>query len=168
MIEFGVLLAADAEKAEVDQPHRCGSHTITIEMRTTQVPRGGRPQIRQRTCEPEHVCELLNLPLLPPHGVVAILGPPSAVDTRGLYVTQGVRRDPDVLPGRWDTERSNALERCDVRDRCAGGISVMNALGASFANDPGGVRVAAREARDGGVVGGCSHTQKTVGSCLMI
>jgi len=44
MIELGVLLAAYAEKAEVDQPDRGGSHPITIEIGTTQVPRGSRPQ----------------------------------------------------------------------------------------------------------------------------
>src|ERR1700722_7454815 len=168
MIELGVLLTADAEKPEVDQPHRGGGHPITIEMRTAQVLRGGRPQVRQRACEPEHMRELLSLPLLPPHRVVAILGPAPAVDARGLDVTKGIGRGPDVLPGWRDTERSNALQRCDVRDPRTGGIPVVNALGTLFANDPRGVRVTARQAWNGGAGGGCSHTQGTRVSSLII
>ena len=90
--------------------------------------------------------ELLNLTLLPPHLVVAVLGPAPAVDASGLDVAKGVRRDPDVVPGRRDTEGTDALQRCDVCDQSAGGIAIAKPFCARFARDPGGVRVTACEA----------------------
>src|SRR5580704_11549625 len=109
MVELCVLLAADAKKAEVDQPHRGGSHSVMIEVRMAQVLHSGCPQLRQRASEAHHVRELLHLTLLPPHLVVAVLGPASAVNAGGLDVAKGVGRDPDVLPGWRDTEGTDPL-----------------------------------------------------------
>src|ERR1700691_5080178 len=106
MIELGVLLAANAKKAEVDEPHRGGGHPVMIELRMAQVLRGGCPQLRQRASKAQHMRELLSLTLLTPHLVVAVLGPASAVDAGGLDVAKGVGRDPDVLPCRRDAERT--------------------------------------------------------------
>jgi len=119
-------------------------------VRVAQVFRGGCPQLRERASEAQHMRELLSLALLSPHLVVAVLGPASAVDAGGLDVAKRVGRDPDVLPGWRDAQRTDALESRVVRDRRARGIAVVKAFGSPFADDAGSVRVATCEARNGG------------------
>ena len=124
MVQLGILLAPDAEQAEVDQPDGAGHDTVPVEAAALQVLQGGRPQRRERAGEPQHVSKLLGVSLLSPQLVVAVLGPASAVHAGGLDVSQRVRRDPDVRPGGRDRQRADAPQRLGVRDIRARRVAV--------------------------------------------
>ena len=86
VIELGVLLPADPEQAEIDQPDRGRGHALAVEVVAAEIGHYGRPQPGQRAGEPQHVPELLGVALLAPHLVIAVLGPAPAVDARSLDV----------------------------------------------------------------------------------
>ena len=143
VIEFGVLLPADPEQAEVDQPDRGRGHAVAVEVAAAEVGHRGGPQRGQRAGEPQHVRELLGVALLTPHLVVAVLGPAPAVDARGLDVAQRVGRDPDVLPGRRDAEGTDACSVSAARDLRAGGIAIAEPAADPVSGNPRPVRVTA-------------------------
>jgi hypothetical protein len=66
MVKLGVLLAADAKQAEVDQPDDAGRDAVPAEIAALQVVQGGGPQRRQRVGKPQHVREFLGIALLSP------------------------------------------------------------------------------------------------------
>src|ERR1700730_8425939 len=110
VVQLGVLLAADTEQAEVDQPDSAGGDTVAMQAAALQVVYGGRPQRGQRAGEPQHVSELLGVALLSPQPVVQVLGPAPAIHAGRLDVAERVRRDPDVLPGGRDPQRADAVQ----------------------------------------------------------
>ena len=112
-----------------------GLDAVTIETTARQVRHGGRPQRGQNAGEPQHVKEFLSVALFAPLLVVAVLGPAPAVHAGGLDVPQRVRRDPDVLPGRWDRQRTDALQYLPLRDLCARRVAVPETFAAPFAGD---------------------------------
>ena len=91
MIQFGVPLSADAEEAEVDEPDRARGHAVLVEPAAFEVVHGGRPERGQGAGEPQHVRELLRVPLLAPGLVIAVLGAAPGVDAGGLDVPQRIR-----------------------------------------------------------------------------
>src|SRR6266446_9363116 len=86
VVQLGVLLAADAKQAEIDQPDSASGDTVPIQAAALQVLHGGRPQRRQSAGEPQHVSELLGVALVSPQRVVDVLGPAPAVHAGGLDV----------------------------------------------------------------------------------
>jgi hypothetical protein len=90
VVQLGVALAADAEQAQVEQPHRGRGDPVPAQMALAQVGHGGLAELRQGQGEPEHVVELLLVPVLTPPVVVAVLGAAPGVDAGGLDVAQRV------------------------------------------------------------------------------
>jgi hypothetical protein len=90
VVQLGVPLAADAEQAQVDEADRGGGHPVPAQVPVAQVRHGGLAQRRQSQREPEHVVELLLVPVLAPPVVVAVLGAAPGVDAGGLDVAQRI------------------------------------------------------------------------------
>ncbi len=150
MVQLGVLLAADAEQAEVDQPDGAGDDAVPVEVAALQVLQGGRPQRGERAGEPQHVGELLGVSLLSPELVVAVLGPAPAVHAGGLDVSQRVRRDPDVRPGGRDGQRADARQRLGVRNIRARRIAVPETLSGLDPRDARTSQITAHQPRNRG------------------
>ena len=143
MVQLGVLLPADAKQPEVDQAHGACGHPITVQVAAAEISHGGRPQRGQRGGELEHVRELLGVALLTPQLVVEVLGPSPAVYARGLDMTERVWRDPNVLPGRRNGERTDPPQCLGVRDILTQGIAVPKAFSGRLTADPRTARFAA-------------------------
>jgi hypothetical protein len=90
MVQLGVLLAAEAEQAEVDQPDSAGRDAVAGEVATLQVRHGGSPKPGQGAGEPQHMRELLSVALLSPQRVVDVLRPAPAVYADRLHVAERV------------------------------------------------------------------------------
>ena len=145
MVQLGVPLSADAEQAEVDQPDHAGEDPVPFQAPAPQVLHGPVPQCGQRAGEPEHVRELLIVPLRTPHRVLEVLQAAFAVRARGLDVAQRIRGDPDVLPGRRDPERADPLQRLLAGQLRARRVQVPEAAGFPDPRKARAVRVTARE-----------------------
>ena len=69
-----VLLAADPEHADVEQPHRAGQHALMVNAVGLQVSREPSSQLRQRLRPNRSILlELLPVAMLAPEGVVEVL-----------------------------------------------------------------------------------------------
>ena len=143
VVQLGVALAADAEQAQVDEAHRGRRHPVPAQAAPVQVVQGLLAQPGQGQGEPEHVRELLGVPLLAPPVVVAVLGPAPGVDPGGLDVTPRVGRDPHVAPGGREHQRGDPPQRARIGDQRAGRVPVPETVRALLAGEAGAARVAA-------------------------
>src|SRR3954471_825164 len=105
-----VLLAADAEGAEVQQPDGGGEHSFPVQSAGTQGCGHGVPYVGQLLGDLQHALVLLGVPPGPPRVVVAVLPAAGGVDTGGLDVPVRPGTDPDVAPGRRDREAADPVE----------------------------------------------------------
>src|SRR5205085_12598312 len=133
-VAVGVLLAADAEEAAVEQSHR--ARELAPPSPLAQVACSDLAKPRQRAREREHLVELLLVAPLPPALVVPVLTAARSIRADGLQMPIRVGADPDVLPCRRDRERADALERLGVVDASAGGVDVNESPPAPAADDP--------------------------------
>jgi hypothetical protein len=95
---LGVLLAADAEEAAVEQSHRAGENALARKTFASEVPCRSAADAGESPGELEHVVELLAVAAGAPPVVVAVLPPAGGVRADGLQVPVGVGADPDVCP----------------------------------------------------------------------
>src|SRR4051812_42212585 len=107
---LGVLLAADAEGAEVQQPDGGGEHSFPVQAAGTQGCAYGVPYIGKLLGDLQHALVLLGVPPGAPRVVVAVLPAAGGVDTGGLDVPVRPGADPDVAPGRRDREAADPVE----------------------------------------------------------
>src|SRR3954462_5399942 len=105
-----VLLAADAEGAEVQQPDGGGEHSFPVQSAGTQGCGHGVPYVGKLLGDLQHALVLLGVPPGPPRVVVAVLPAAGGVDTGGLDVPVRPGTDPDVAPGRRDREATDPVE----------------------------------------------------------
>ena len=80
---------------------------------------------------------LLLVPAVLPVGVVKILPSACHVGSHRLQMAIGERRDPDVLPGRWNHQGIDALSDSLVGHRRTIGIQIGPAFPSAPAGDPG-------------------------------
>src|SRR4051794_11770662 len=124
LVLLRVALAADPEEPEVQKPHRAGQDTLANQSPALEVGVEPIAERGQPAGEVEHAIELQLVPALTPDVVVAVLLSPGGVDAGRLDVPAWMRTDPDVLPGRRDCQRADALEDLSVADRNAVRIAV--------------------------------------------
>jgi hypothetical protein len=117
LVLAGVLLAADAEEAEVEQPHGAGQHPGAAEVRgRLQVgddPLAGSGEPRGELEDP---VVLGQVPLDAPGVVVAVLPAALGVHAGGLDVPVRDRADPHVLPRGRQDELGDPLQDGGVVD----------------------------------------------------
>ena len=152
VVQLGVPFPADAEQAQVEQAHGAGRHPVPVQVPAAHVPQGRLAQPGQRQREPEHVRELLLVPVLAPPVVVAVLGPVPAIDPGGLDVAERVGRDPHLLPRGRQDQGADPLERFRRGDRRAGRIPVGEAVRGLLPGDARPARITAMQPGHGGLV----------------
>ena len=101
--------------------------TDTLGVSEPEISRETGPERRQAGAEAEETLELLTLLRRPVPLVVQVLAAPGRVRPRRLEPCSGVRRDPDVGPGRRDGEAADALERVLVGYLPSAGVDVAEA-----------------------------------------
>ena len=79
----------------------------------------------------------LLIPAVLPVGMVKILASTRHVGSHRLQMAIGERRDPDVLPGRWNHQGIDALSDSLVGHRRTIGIQIGPAFASAPAGDPG-------------------------------
>ena len=104
-VVVGVLLAADPEEPEVEQPEGRAQGPFTRHAREREVIGDDGASTRQAGGELQHPFELRLVTSLAPCRVVEVLPSTSVVGTGRLEVTVGERADPDVPPRRWNRQR---------------------------------------------------------------
>ena len=115
-VAFGVLLAADPEKAPVEQPRRAGEQPLPRQPALLEVAPDGGPELGQRARELDHALELFAVPLRAPDRVVEVLQPSGRVAARGLEMTVRPGTDlrrrstPVVSPGPGDARAARGLQ----------------------------------------------------------
>ncbi|MDP9344175.1 MAG: hypothetical protein M3P44_00340, partial [Actinomycetota bacterium] len=90
LVAHGVVLAADAEEAAVEQARSRRTDVVEGQVPRRQVCVHARTQLGERAGEDDHVVELLEVAPLAPALVVEVLLAPGGVDARGLDVAAGV------------------------------------------------------------------------------
>jgi hypothetical protein len=134
---LGVLLAADAEQADVEQPRGARANALTggllglLERRPHP-----RPQPRQRPREVLHLPELLALTLFTPDRAVQVLRAPGRVDSGRLQVPVRIRADPHLAPRRRDRQRLDSPDSVLVADALPVDVEVDEAAPAAQSTEP--------------------------------
>src|SRR5579862_1218274 len=106
-----VLLAADTEHADVEQPDGGGEHSFSLKVvGPLELASQTSAKPWQLVGELEHPLELRAIAVLAPPLVVQVLPAARGVDAGGLKVTRRVGADPHILPSRRDHEIANARE----------------------------------------------------------
>src|SRR4029079_15956102 len=149
LVLLGVLLAADAKEAPVEQPHRACEDALAARLSGAELPAARRARLRQRPGEVEHLLELLAVAPEAPLVVVAVLLPPTRIRADRLDVAVRQRADPDVLPGGRDRKRLNSRERLGIVEASAAGIQIREAAAAADAANSGRRAVRAAQSRHG-------------------
>ena len=124
---FGVAVGARAKSGLVDEPDGERARPVALVALATQISRSSGPDHRKSLGEVKKPVELRLLLRCPVPWVVAVLLPLGGVDARGLDMRARVRRDPDVLPGRRDDERSDASELLRITYLRSGRVDVAEA-----------------------------------------
>ena len=104
----GVVLPADPEEPEVEQPERARQHPAPGEAGGVQLTGDGSAGRRQAPSHLEHPGVLLAVTVLAPLRVVQVLAPAGGVGADRLQVPALVRADPDVRPRRRDRQPAAA------------------------------------------------------------
>src|SRR5579884_1106435 len=131
-----VLLAADPEEPDVEQPHRAREDLLVPEPAVADAGRDLAPQLRQETPEPLHPAELRAVAVLPPERVVEVLLAARRIDPCRLEVAEGILTDPHVAPRRRDRERAHTLERLAIAHCAARFVDVAEPAPPPHASQP--------------------------------
>ena len=126
-----VVLTPHPEISDVEQAHDRREHPLPAEVVFGQVTPHPRPKFRQGRPEILNSDELLAVPVLPPLVVVAVLAAAGRVGADRLNMAVRPRADPDVRPGRWYNQTSNALESVLIGDPNPVGIGIAEAAAAA-------------------------------------
>jgi hypothetical protein len=124
LVEAGVLVVADADQRELEQPDDRRQHLLARQARAGEVRVDALANGGQEPGERDHPIELGAVTLFAVRGVVAVLLATAGVASGRLQVAPRVRADPDVGPGGRDRERADPLEDGRVVDRRAVGGAV--------------------------------------------
>ena len=89
----------------------------------------------KRSCEAQHLVELLLVAPGSPAGVVEVLAPTGGVRPDGLDVPERVRADPHLSPGGRNDELADALEGLGILDPLALLVQVLEATAPPPAED---------------------------------
>ena len=141
LVEPGVLLVADPDQRQLEQPDDRRQHLLAGQARAAEVRVDALADRRQEPGEGEHPVELRAVAVLAERRVVAVLLAAPGVATRRLQVAARVGADPDVRPGGRDREGADPRDDGRVADRRAVGCPVREAPAGAPPRDPGlGVR----------------------------
>src|ERR1700722_8564590 len=110
VVELGVALAPDPEKANVQQPSGARQDLLPTKGASRQVSLHLGAQPWEGLGEICHARELLPVPLHPPGDVIEVLTATLDVQSRCLKVAVGPRADPHLSPGRRNGKGLNALD----------------------------------------------------------
>src|SRR4029078_6945520 len=115
----GVVLAADAEEAAVEQAHGAREDVLAPHVVALHLALDVVAEVGQRPGERDHVRELLLVPALAPARVVEVLLATAVVEAGRLDVAAGVGADPDLVPRRRDDELVDPREDLRLLDPLA-------------------------------------------------
>src|SRR5690606_15876806 len=109
-----VGLVADPDQGALQQLHHGSQRPLPGKAGPVEILVHRLANRRQRPTELDHPVVLVRVAHLAPTSVIAILLATTRVTTGGLQVTIGSGADPDILPGRWDRQLANPLQRFRV------------------------------------------------------
>jgi hypothetical protein len=131
-----VFLVADANGCLLEQLHDGGKHLLPAQAWRCAIGGGACPQCRQRGSELDHAPVLRLVAHSTPARMVTVLLASARIAAGGLQVSERVRTDPDVAPGRRDRERFDAVQLALVAQRRAGCGDVAEAFACALTSDP--------------------------------
>ena len=134
---LGVLGAADAEQAQVEQPDGTGEHPPPVGLIAAEVARDATPQARLGLGERQHPVELRTVTTLVPQRVVEVLLAAGGVRPGRLQMAEFVEADPDVGPRRRDRQAAEPLEQLLVVDPATVRVDVRESAATTHPRDPG-------------------------------
>ena len=129
-VQARVLVVADADQRQLQQPNDRGEHLLARQAGPGEVVVDPLADRRQRASEGDQPLELGGITPRAVPRVVAVL-----LAARGLEMAVRPGRDPDVRPGRRDHDLADPLEDFRVADRPAVGIAVGEAAAGPPAGD---------------------------------
>jgi hypothetical protein len=138
---LGVFDIADAEAADVEQSHPERSDTPLGQSPSGQVARYRFPQGGQGLPEFDYPLELGSIPLHAPLLVIEVLAPSGRVRTDDLDMPMWPRTNPYIDPGRWNDERSDAIQYFSIGDSHSIARVVGEAASTSVSGDAGTIDV---------------------------
>src|SRR5450759_5200038 len=144
LVALSVVLRAYTEEPEIKEPHRTGEDQLAIQVIRAKLRRSSESEVadhataqaRKGLAEGEHGVELQPIAMSTPALVVEVLLAPGRVNACGLQVPESIHTDPDLFPGRRDSELGDALEDLRIVDPHASGIVVPKATAATPTCDP--------------------------------
>ena len=136
LVFLGVLLAAGAEVAAIQQTQSQGEHPFPGKSPAGKVTRNAGSPGRQLCGHFQDAVEFLLGALLLPGRVVQVLSAPGRVSADGLNVAIGLRRDPHLPPGRGNDQRLDPLHGVAVGQQFAFWTVVGKSFAAALARDP--------------------------------
>src|SRR5262245_25334921 len=161
VIRSSVLLVADPQERDFQQPHDRGQHLRAWQTGTSQVRIEASLQSRQGMGKGDHAVVLGLIADRSPAAVIAVLFTAAGIAAGRLKMAVGTRTDPDVAPGWRQYEGTNARKCLLIADGSAVGADVAEAAAGTHAVDTGRMVADIAEMRRLGGDQGCRRRLRT-------
>ena len=119
LVRLGVALVADADRAEIEQPHDARHHPLARQRAAREVLGDPLAHLGQQPPELGAAVELLGLLPGAELGVVAVLLAPARIDPGGEQVAAVLRAEPGIGIGRRQRDRVEPVDLVAVGDPLA-------------------------------------------------
>lgn len=137
VIGAGVFVVADADEGGFEKLDDGGEHLAAVEIGELEILGDAGADFGKGAAELEDAFVLGLVAGLAPERMVAVLFAAACVDAGGLQMPVGVFGNPDVGPGGWEDEGTDALEDGFVGELFAGGVEVDEIAAALDAAEAG-------------------------------